>query len=123
MIDRDTVITALREVYDPCCRERGISVVDMGLIEDVVVDDGTVRVDMVLTSGWCPSVALLDQSITESVESLDGVQSAEVRVVFDPVWSMDRLSEDARSKLEMNLEPLIPYRNARIARTPVEVTR
>jgi metal-sulfur cluster biosynthetic enzyme len=50
-------IRALSEVFDPCCREKGISVVDMGLLRSIVVDDRHARVELLLTSGWCPFAA------------------------------------------------------------------
>lgn len=124
MVGRQDVMAALGELYDPCCAERGISLVDMGLIEQVEVTGSNVRVDMVLTSGWCPSVAVMNQMITEGVMTIDGVESVDVEVVFDPVWTPDRLSPDARAKLAMPMEQLIPYREARLATTtPVEVSR
>ncbi len=115
MVDREAVYAALAECYDPCCAERGISVVDMGLIEDVRVDGGRVSIDMVLTSGWCPSVVSLNQMLSGAVGRLDGVGEVAVNVVYEPVWSMERLSPSARSKLQMDLTPLLAYREQRIA--------
>src|SRR4051812_24817190 len=48
---------ALSEVYDPCCREKGISIVEMGLVRSVRVDAGSALVELLLTSGWCPFAA------------------------------------------------------------------
>src|SRR6266446_4866577 len=48
---------ALAGVYDPCCREKGISVLDMGLVRSVQVENGVARVELLLTSGWCPFAA------------------------------------------------------------------
>lgn len=124
MVGREDVMATLAELYDPCCAERGISLVDMGLIERVEVNGSAVRVDMVLTSGWCPSVAVMNQMITEGVMALEDVESVDVEVIFDPVWTPDRLSSEARTKLAMPMEQLIPYREARLATTtPVEVSR
>jgi metal-sulfur cluster biosynthetic enzyme len=109
------VMDALREVYDPCCAERGISIVDMGLIEDVRVDGSHVAVDLVLTTGWCPFVASMSSAIPERLERVDGVESVDVQVVWDPVWTIDRLSEPARAQLAMPLEELEPYRARRSA--------
>ena len=109
------VIDALREVYDPCCADRGISIVDMGLIEDVRVSGSHVAVDLVLTTGWCPFVASMSSAIPERLTRVDGVESVDVQVVWDPVWTMDRLSEPARAKLAMPLEELEPYRARRSA--------
>jgi metal-sulfur cluster biosynthetic enzyme len=109
------VMDALREVYDPCCAERGISIVDMGLIEDVRVSGSHVAVDLVLTTGWCPFVASMSSAIPERLTRVDGVESVDVQVVWDPVWTMDRLSESARAQLAMPLEELEPYRVRRSA--------
>lgn len=114
MVSRQAVYDALGRCYDPCCRERKISVVDMGLIEDVRIDGRRVEIDMVLTTGWCPSVGTFDRMMGDEVGRLDGVDDVAVRVVFDPVWSMDRLTDGARSKLEMDLTPLLPYREQRL---------
>jgi metal-sulfur cluster biosynthetic enzyme len=115
---------ALERCYDPCCQDRGISIVDMGLIHDVRISGDSVAVDVMLTTGWCPSVANIHQMVVDELSTVDGVDSVDVQVVFDPVWTMDRLSAGAREKLEMDLEPLKKYRDARLAGvTLVEVTR
>ncbi|MBV8948188.1 MAG: metal-sulfur cluster assembly factor [Solirubrobacterales bacterium] len=106
---------ALRDVYDPCCADRGISIVDMGVVEDVRVVGAHVEVDLVLTTGWCPFVASMSSAIPDRLHGMDGVDSVDVRVVWDPVWTQDRLSSSAREKLTLPLEQLIPYREQRIA--------
>ena len=113
--DRERVLDALRDVYDPCCADRGISVVDMGVVEDVHVDGSHVRVDLVLTTGWCPFVASMSDAIPARLRELDGVDSVAVEVVWDPVWTPDRLSPSAREKLSLPLEELLPHRERRLA--------
>jgi len=113
--DRPAVLEALREVYDPCCADRGISIVDMGVVEDVRVDGSHVDVDLVLTTGWCPFVASMSSTIPDALTRLPGIDTVDVKVVWDPVWTMDRLSPSARQKLEMPLEELEPYRATRSA--------
>ena len=115
MTDRPALIDALREVYDPCCADRGISIVDMGVVEDVRLDGSHIDVDLVLTTGWCPFVASMSSAIPDRRERLDGVETVDVKVVWDPVWTMDRLSDSAREKLAMPLEELEPYRVGRSA--------
>ena len=105
---RDVLIDALRDVYDPCCADRGISIVDMGVVEDVRLDGSHVDVDLVLTTGWCPFVASMSSAIPDRLKRLDGVESVDVKVVWDPVWTMDRLSDSAREKLAMPLDQLEP---------------
>jgi metal-sulfur cluster biosynthetic enzyme len=114
-VSPDTVRDALRSVYDPCCADRGINIVDMGVVEDVRVAGGHVEVDLVLTTGWCPFVASMSTAIPDRLGGLEGVESVDVRVVWDPVWTEERLSPSAREKLSMPLEQLIPYRERRIA--------
>lgn len=114
---RDAIVAALREVADPCCRERGISVIDMGLLHDVrVAGQGDVTVDVLLTSGWCPFQVDLVDEITTAVESVDGIDRAEVRISLDEAWSTERLSADARRKLRFLPEPVaVPDRAAYLA--------
>ena len=109
------LIDALREVYDPCCADRGINIVDMGVVEDVRRHGTHVEVDLVLTTGWCPFVATMSSAIPDRLLQLDGVETVDVKVVWDPVWTMDRLAPSAREKLEMPLEELEPYRAERSA--------
>ena len=115
MITKNEVIEALRDCYDPCCRDRGISVVDMGLIENVKVKGRKVYIEILLTTGWCPSVSILFQMMKERVEQFDQVDEVDVNVVWDPVWTMERLSDSARKKLTLPLEELIPLREKRLA--------
>jgi metal-sulfur cluster biosynthetic enzyme len=115
--DPALLLDALRDVYDPCCADRGVSIVDMGIVEDVRVADGHAEVDLVLTSGWCPFVASMSSAIPDRLRAVDGVETCAVRVVWDPVWTMERLSPSAREKLAMPLHELEPYREQRLAAT------
>jgi metal-sulfur cluster biosynthetic enzyme len=115
--DRAELMEALRDVYDPCCADRGISIVDMGVVEDVRVEGAHVSVDLVPTTGWCPFVATMSSAIPDRLRQLAGVESVQVQVVWEPVWTMERLSPSAREKLAMPLEELEPYRELRLART------
>ena len=112
--NREVVIRALDECYDPCCRDRKISVVDMGLIEGIEIRDREVRIEMVLTTGWCPFAARLLDMIEENVGNLPAVDAVHVEVVWDPTWTPDRMSEEAREKLRLPLEKLMPLREARL---------
>ena len=83
MVDKDTVITALRDVYDP---ELGINVVDLGLIKDVKIDNNDVTIDMIFTIPGCPLRDYMLSQIKETVESIEGVKSVTVNIL-DDVWS------------------------------------
>jgi len=112
-MDREVLIDALRAVYDPCCADRNVSIVDMGVVEDVRAHGAHVEVDLIPTTGWCPFVANMSAAIPEALRALPGVETVAVRVVWEPAWTPDRLSESARAKLSMPLEQLEPYAAAR----------
>jgi metal-sulfur cluster biosynthetic enzyme len=101
------IVESLRGVHDPCCRDRGISVVDMGLVRSVDVDADRrhARVELVLTTGWCPFAASVLESVESAASQVDGVDTAEVDIVWDEPWTMDRLSPEARAKLVFLPEP------------------
>jgi metal-sulfur cluster biosynthetic enzyme len=111
---REAVIQALDNCYDPCCRDRKISVVDMGLIESIDVGDREVKIEMVLTTGWCPFASRLLEMVEEEVGALPEVDAVDVDVVWDPTWTPERMSDSAREKLTMPLEKLEPLRKARL---------
>ena len=111
---REAVIRALDSCYDPCCRDRKISVVDMGLIESITIRGRKVRIEMVLTTGWCTFASRLLEMIEEEVGGLAEVDNVEVEVVWDPTWTPERMSGSAREKLALPLEKLAPLREARL---------
>jgi metal-sulfur cluster biosynthetic enzyme len=109
-------VRALSDVYDPCCREKGISVVDMGLLRSVTVTERHARVELVLTSGWCPFASRVLSDVEDAIVAQPGVESAEVEVVWDEAWTPDRLSASAVRKLRFLPEPIaVPDRDAYIA--------
>ena len=112
--DKEAVLNVLRACYDPCCRERGVSVVDLGLIQEVRVEDGQVSVAMLLTSGWCPFSTHLTQMIETEVGRLPGVTEVEVEIVWNPVWTPERMSDEARRRLTLPMAQLLPLREARL---------
>ncbi len=97
---------ALSGVYDPCCREKGISVVDMGLLRSVTVHDRHARVELLLTSGWCPFAARVLTDVEEAIGASPDVDSCEVEIVWDEAWTTDRLSESARRTLRFLPDPV-----------------
>jgi metal-sulfur cluster biosynthetic enzyme len=101
----DWAVRALSEVYDPCCREKGISVVDMGLLRSVTVENGHARVELLLTSGWCPFASRVLADVSDVIRRQPGVDSCAVEIVWDEAWSTDRLSESARRLLRFLPDP------------------
>jgi metal-sulfur cluster biosynthetic enzyme len=107
---------ALAEVHDPCCRERGLSVVDMGLVRSVQVEDGRARVELLLTTGWCPFAASVLTQVKDRIAEQPGVTDAEVEIVWDEPWTTDRLSARARAALRFLPSPSdVPDRAAYVA--------
>ena len=92
------VLGVLGGVHDPCCREREISIVDMGLVRAIDVADGHADVELMLTSGWCPFAARILDSVREQVEALDGIDSARVEITWDEAWTPERMAPRAPSR-------------------------
>lgn len=97
MINRDDIIAALKEIMDP---ELNISLWDLGLIYDVHIDaKGTVEIVMTLTSVGCPLFGTIQGDIEEKIKKIKGVKKVTVELTFEPPWSMDKMSEEARALL------------------------
>ena len=93
------VIAALRQVYDP---EIPVNVYDLGLIYDIQADaDGEVFVKMTLTAPNCPIADEVVAQVREAVADVPGVRHVEVELVFEPEWTTDRMSEEAKLELGM----------------------
>ena len=96
MASVDEVTDALRDVIDP---ELGLDFVELGLIYDVEVDGGTVRVTYTLTSPGCPIGPQVSEQIEEFVSELDGVDDVQSPMTFSPPWTPELMSEDAKFAL------------------------
>ena len=93
----EAIVAMLKTVYDP---EIPVNVYDMGLIYKVDVDDEkNVRIDMTLTAPNCPAVDFIVEDVRMKVESVDGVKSVEINLVFEPEWHRDMMSEEAKLEL------------------------
>jgi metal-sulfur cluster biosynthetic enzyme len=93
MVTRDDVIEALRQVEDP---ELGMDIVDLGLLYDVEVDDSNVKVTHSLTSMGCPVGPMIQEDIQSVASALPGVENVEVELVWEPPWTPERMSDDAK---------------------------
>lgn len=93
----EEIRTVLREhVYDP---ELGINVVDLGLIYDVTVEEGRIVVDMTLTTPACPLAASLPTAVEQVLRERFEGYDVEVNLVWEPRWTPERMSEEAREML------------------------
>ncbi|MDJ0270422.1 MAG: iron-sulfur cluster assembly protein [Aigarchaeota archaeon] len=94
----EDIINALKNVYDP---EIPVNIVDLGLLYDVQVrDDNSVYVKMTLTAPGCPIGAFITEQVKEAITTLvEGVKDVQVELTFDPPWTPDRMSEEAKAML------------------------
>lgn len=93
----EKIVAMLKTVYDP---EIPVNVYDLGLIYKIdVADDGAVLLDMTLTAPNCPAADFIMEDIRQKVESVDGVTSATINLVFEPEWDKDMMSEEAKLEL------------------------
>ena len=96
---KEEIIEALKTVCDP---EIMINVYDMGLIYDIrSQDNGDVEIDMTLTAPTCPVAGVLPQQVADAVALVEGVGRVEVKVVWEPAWSLEKLSDDARAMIDL----------------------
>ena len=93
MPTRDEVIEALRQVEDP---ELGMDIVDLGLLYDVEVEGPRVKVTHSLTSMGCPAGPMIQQDIDATARQVPGVEEVESELTFDPPWTPDLMSDDAK---------------------------
>jgi len=98
LVTMEDVMKALKECYDP---EIPVNVWDLGLIYDVAVDGDKVHVKMTLTAPGCPMHSFISREVKEKLQSVSGVKEATVEVVWDPPWSPDKMSPEAKAQLGM----------------------
>ena len=96
---RERVVAAIKTCYDP---EIPVDIYELGLIYTIEISDGgLVFLEMTLTSPACPVAESLPLDVQQRVLGVEGVRDVDLRVVFDPPWSKDRMSEEARFALDM----------------------
>ena len=93
----ERVVEVLCDIYDP---EIPVDIYQLGLIYDVrVSEEGYVEIDMTLTSPSCPVAETMPEEVKQKVSAIDGVADAKVIMVFDPTWTKDMMSEEAKLEL------------------------
>ena len=93
----EKIVAMLKTVYDP---EIPVTVYDLGLLYTIdVSDNGEVALDMTLTAPNCPAADFIMEDIRQKVESVEGVTSATINLVFEPEWDKDMMSEEAKLEL------------------------
>ncbi|KEO83900.1 1,2-phenylacetyl-CoA epoxidase subunit PaaD [Tumebacillus flagellatus] len=94
----ETLWSLLQEVKDP--EIPAISLVEMGMVNKAVVEDGIVRIEVLPTFVGCPALEIMKRNISEIVGAAEGVKEVHVQFVFEPAWTSDRISEVGREKLK-----------------------
>lgn len=96
MQSKGELLDALKEVIDP---EIGMNIVDVGLIYRVEPGDEKVEIDYTLTSPGCPLADVIERDITHAIQRASGVENVVCNLVWNPPWSLDFMSEEARIEL------------------------
>ncbi len=101
-IDKDTelkdrIINALKEIYDP---EIPVNIYDLGLIYRIDIDENAiVHLDMTLTAPGCPVAQTFPIQVADAIRAVDGVEDVVLEMVWDPPWSVERMTEEAKVAL------------------------
>lgn len=94
---RDQVEAVLHTVYDP---EIPVNIFDLGLVYSIdIVEEGQVQVVMTLTAPGCPVAGAIMQEVNDKILAIEGVTGADVRLTFDPPWTKEMMTEEARLEL------------------------
>lgn len=96
MVSEESVLEKIKEIIDP---DMGINIVDMGLIYEVDIDDTTVDIKMTLTSPGCPAGGQIINGAQHVTQQLDGVEEVNIEVVWNPRWTSELMSEEAKDEL------------------------
>jgi len=96
MVTPEAILDVLRTIDDP---EMPVSIVDLGLVQRIDATPATVAIDLLPTFVGCPALPVLEEEVRRKVGTLDGVSRVEVRFVYDPPWSVDRISPAGREAL------------------------
>lgn len=93
----EKIITMLRTVYDP---EIPVNIYDLGLIYRIdLQDSGDVVIDMTLTAPNCPAADFIMEDVRQKIDSIDGIASSVINLVFEPEWEKDMMSDEAKLEL------------------------
>ena len=95
---KDSIIQEIKKIYDP---EIPVNIYELGLIYNITIEDKKVDIEMTLTSPNCPVAESLPNMVKENILNISGVEDVNLRLVWDPPWTKDKMSEAA--KLELNL--------------------
>ena len=99
-LNKEDIIKALKTVYDP---EIPVNIYDLGLIYEIeLIDDYIVKVNMTLTTPNCPVAGEMPSMVANSIKNLNGFKSVEINLVWEPPWTKDMMTEDAKLALDID---------------------
>ena len=96
MLDNDSVITALKTVFDP---EIDVNIYDLGLIYSINIVENNVSIIMTLTSAFCPEAEAIPKMVKDAVFAIGNVNEITIAVTMDPPWTPDKISDEAKLEL------------------------
>lgn len=96
MVKEEDVVETLKSVIDP---EIGLDVINLGLVYEIRINDGNVYIKMTMTTPGCPLTSWILADAENKVKQIPGVNEVQIDLVWDPPWSVDRISEEARRLL------------------------
>jgi FeS assembly SUF system protein len=97
LVTKDEVITVLKDCYDP---EIPINIWDLGLVYGIDLnEDGNIGIKMTLTAPGCMMGGMIAEEVKSKVKAMNGVKDAKVELVWDPPWSPDKMSEEAKAQM------------------------
>ena len=95
---KEKVINEIKKIYDP---EIPVNIYELGLIYKIEIKNGNITIEMTLTTPNCPVADSLPKMVKNNIMKIDGVKAVDLKLVWDPPWTKDKMSEAA--KLELNL--------------------
>jgi len=96
MVSKDEIVTVLKDCYDP---EIPINIWDLGLVYDISIENENVGVKMTLTAPGCMMGGMIAEEVKAKLKALSGVKDAKVELVWDPPWTPDKMSEEAKVQM------------------------
>ena len=98
LISEEEIVKCIKTVMDP---EIPVNLYDLGLIYSIKITNNNILIEMTLTNPNCPVAGQMPENVGKSIETLEGIKSVEVKLVWSPPWNKDLMSEDAKLALDI----------------------
>jgi FeS assembly SUF system protein len=96
LVSKDEIVTVLKDCFDP---EIPINIWDLGLVYDINIENDNVGVKMTLTAPGCMMGGMIAEEVKAKIKAMSGVKDAKVELVWDPPWTPDKMSEEAKAQM------------------------